>query len=138
MPIQGVVRVGCVPSTVGIVPTRLHRSMTHHYQAIRGRREKKKTMTGTGWLASRSVHGADHKDCWHHEMPPHHQPRRPFPRRAESTTGTSCKRGKPFGLWDATGSAVSVQQLVAPSVRPPRHPIWQRPSAWVLGLDGQA
>jgi hypothetical protein len=29
-------------------------------------------------------------------------------------------------------------QLAAPSVRPPHHPIRQRPSARVVGLDGRA
>jgi hypothetical protein len=43
-PIKGVVRVGHAPSMVGIAPTGLHRSMTLHHRAIRGRRREEKKM----------------------------------------------------------------------------------------------
>jgi hypothetical protein len=62
----------------------------------------------------------------------------PFPRHAGITAGTSFKQGRPFGLWDAAGSEKFVQQSTAPSVHPPHHPIRQRPSAQVMGLDGRA
>jgi hypothetical protein len=52
----------------------------------------------------------------------------PFPHCAGIAAGTSFKRGMPFGLWDAVRSEESMRQPAAPSVRPPRHPIWQRPN----------
>jgi hypothetical protein len=143
-----------VPSMVRIVPTELHRSMTHRHRAIKGRRrEEKKTTTNvrSRWsptplgrhdtsnsahlhrstrLTPRTVSTKDH----HHAA----NLADPFPHRAWFTAGTSFKRGRPFGLRDATRSEESVQQLVASLVRPLRRPIWQRPSGQVMGLDGQA
>jgi hypothetical protein len=93
-PIQGVIRVGRVSSIVGIVPTGLHRSMTLHHRAVRGRRREKKKMTSAtsrwspaplryrryaGRCTSPSVHGANPKDHWHHGPPPRRQPHRPLP-----------------------------------------------------------
>jgi hypothetical protein len=51
-PIQGVVREGRVPSTVGTIPVGLHWSMTLHHRAVKGRRreeKKKKTSARSRW-----------------------------------------------------------------------------------------
>jgi hypothetical protein len=151
-PIQGVVRVGRVLSTVGIVPTELHWSMTHHHRAIGGRRrkEKKKTMSATSrwspaplgrrryarWHASPLVHGADPKDRWHHGPPPHRQPCRllPGPRRV-------CRRHflqarQALRALDAARSKEYVWHPATPSICPPCRTIWQRSSTRVVGLDG--
>jgi hypothetical protein len=102
-------------STVGIVPTGLHRFMTHHHQVVKGsRREEKKKMTSAksrwspaplghqryiGQQRSLLVHKADPKDCWHHGPPPCRQPRRPLPsprrdRRRHSLQATQALRAR--------------------------------------------
>jgi hypothetical protein len=62
----------------------------------------------------------------------------PFPRNVGTTVDTSFKRGRPFGLRDATGSEKSMRQLAAPLVRPPHRPIRQWLSAQVVELDDRA
>jgi hypothetical protein len=142
---------GRVPSMVRIVPTDLHRSMTHRHRAIKGRRrEEKKTTTNVGSQWSPTPLGRHDTSAIAHlhrstGLTPrtastkdrHHAANLadPFPHRAWFATGTSFKRGRPFGLRDAARSEESVRQLVASSVRLPRRPIWQRPSARVMGLD---
>jgi hypothetical protein len=119
--------VGRVPSTVGIVPTELHRSMTLRQEED----DERRISVVTGPIGAPVIHRMARIS-----IGPRGQPQGPlatdrhntanltcpFPRCVGSAAGTSFKRGRPFRLWDRISRVCATIGYSVGSLTTPPHP----------------